>query len=69
MIEKDWMIGKVVIMYPNTIKVFQRYRIDVECCCGYGHMTLEQIAVKLKVDIHDFLNIIETGIGNNKQPG
>jgi iron-sulfur cluster repair protein YtfE (RIC family) len=66
MIEKDWMIGKVAIMYPTTIKVFQQYRIDVACCCGDGHMTLEQIALKLKVSTGEFLQTIERSIEESK---
>lgn len=59
MLEKDWMVSKIAIMYPNTIKVFQQYQIDVECCYGDGHMTLEQVALKLNIGIEDLLEIIK----------
>ncbi|MEQ8174257.1 MAG: hypothetical protein ABRQ26_04225 [Syntrophomonadaceae bacterium] len=66
MIEKDWMAGKVAIMYPDTIKVFQQYRINVGCCWGDSHMTLEQIALQLNLSTEEFLEMIMRTIEDGK---
>lgn len=66
MIDKDWMVGKVVSYYPQTEKIFARYNINVGCCYDYGHMTLEQVSLRLNISIGDFLDMIRDCIQNDK---
>lgn len=66
MIKRDWMVSKVAIIYPNTVKFFEQYKIDVGCCYGDGHLTLEQVARKLNISVDELLETIE-GLIAHKQ--
>jgi len=51
-ITKDMTINDVIKKYPNTIGIFNRFRLD--SCCG-GARTLEQSASEDGVSLEELL--------------
>ena len=53
---KHWTVAEIVNAFPETLRVFRSYRIDI--CCG-GRHTPEEVARKHGLDLERLLEDLE----------
>lgn len=57
------IVNDAIKLYPNTISVFSKFRID--SCCG-GAVSIEEAAKRDKADLNELLKKLnEAADGNN----
>jgi regulator of cell morphogenesis and NO signaling len=59
-ITRDMIINDVIKKYPQTIKVFNEYKVD--SCCG-GGAPIETTAKRDGVDVEGLLNALNDAAG------
>lgn len=59
-ITEDMTVGDVARRWPETMKVFARYKLDL--CCGGVH-PLEYVATKHGFDLEKILEELNAAIG------
>jgi regulator of cell morphogenesis and NO signaling len=53
---KDRTVGEIAMLYPESLKIFEEYRIDL--CCG-GRLSLAEVARKHGLDLERLLAALE----------
>lgn len=62
-ITKDMTINDIIKQYPQTITVFNQFRVD--SCCG-GGQTVAKTAAADGVDVKALLRALNEAVENNK---
>lgn len=64
MISKDMIISDIIQTYPQTLPVFQRYRLECRECQIADIETLEHGADVHKVDVTELVDALNKVISN-----
>lgn len=59
MIDSAWTVERIAREFPETLKVFEAYRIDL--CCG-GRLPLEEVARRHGLDLARILKELEAAV-------
>jgi iron-sulfur cluster repair protein YtfE (RIC family) len=58
-----WSVNEVIVTYPETVAVFNRFGVD--SCCR-GDATLEQAALESGIDQGDLITALLTATGERE---